>query len=498
MGSAVALFAIRPRRPSVRRSRLGALTTALALLIPAGAALALPATAYGSCSDALSLTPKTQTQPPGGSATVTATLSCGGAAVSGQGVTLDIKTGPDKGFTASGTTSSTGQASFTVDNGSHGGGIDVGYAKTTTTTPAVSAGGLSIYWQTASLNVTPSTALPGQAVAFTGSGYAAGETVDLYANSASGQLLTTVTAGSTGAISGSFTVPAASVISLGAVGATSGKQGWAVFSQPCADTWINTAGGSWGTTADWSTGALPSGTACITEPGTYTVTLTGGAGASSLIVGAPSGTTTQTLELLASGQYSLLSLGHTSYIDKTGALVMESADANDVYLESTDTKAGPPIALIVKGLFETVQGGGGYRYIYASLTISGGRMVIDALHTLCKDDKANHNPYIDNNGTLSVDGGDNLDLGPGATYTQGSAGRLNVVVNAKFATTYGLIDSGVISLSGTLGVKTYGTPSAGESFTVISGTSVTGTFSSISSPVSYTPVYSPTTVALTA
>jgi hypothetical protein len=70
-------------------------------------------------------------------------------------------------------------------------------------------------------------------------------------------------------------------------------------------------------------------------------------------------------------------------------------------------------------------------------------------------------------------------------------------VNAKFDTTYGLIDSGVISLSGTLGVKTYGTPSAGQSFTVISGASVTGTFSSISSPVSYTPVYSPTTVALT-
>jgi hypothetical protein len=470
--------------------------TALALLIPAGAALGVPATAYGSCSDALSLTPATQTQAPGGSATVTATLTCGGAAVSGQGVTLDIKTGPDKGFTASGTTGSTGQASFTVDNGSHGGGIDVGYAKTTTTTPAVSAGGLSIFWQTASLNVTPSTALPGQVVAFTGSGYAAGETVDLYADSASGQLLTSVTAGSTGAISGSFTVPAASVISLGAVGATSGKQGWAVFSQPCSDTWIDTAGGSWTTAADWSTGALPSGSACITEPGTYTVTLTGEADISSFIVGAPSGTTTQTLELLSTTQYADLLFKHTSYVDKTGALLM-SGGGNDGYLQSAATKAGVPIALIVKGLFETVQDSGGYRYIWASLTISGGRVVIGAVHTLAYPVKTTYTPYIDNNGTLTVDGGCNLDMRAGVSYSQGSAGRLNVVVNAKFDTTYGLIDSAVISLAGTLGVTTYGTPSAGQSFTVVAGSSVTGTFSSISSPVTYTPVYSATSVALT-
>lgn len=493
----MARFADRPRRPSVRWSRRGALTTALALLIPAGAVLGLPAAAYGSCSDVLSLTPVTQTQPPGGSATVTATLTCGGAAVSGQGVSLFIRTGPDKGFQASGTTGSTGQASFTVDNASHGGGIDVGYAKTTTTSPAVSAGGLSIYWQTASLNVTPSKAFPGQVVGFTGSGYAAGETVGLYANSTSGQPITTVTAGSTGAISGTFTVPAANVISLGALGATSGKQGWAVFSQPCADTWINTAGGSWDTTADWSTGELPSGTTCITEPGNYTVTLTGGATVSSVIVGAPSGTTTQTLELLASGEYSFLQLQHTSYVNKTGTLVMDSADHNDCYLVSNDTKAGPPIPLIVKGLLETVQGGGGYRYISASLTISGGRVLIGAIHTISRDYQSHHYPYIDNNGTLSVDAGANLDLYPDDSYSQGSAGRLNVVVNATFDKTYGLVGSGVISLSGTLGVTTYGTPSTGQSFTVISGGSVTGTFSSISSPVSYTPVYSPTSVALT-
>jgi hypothetical protein len=491
------LSAGRPERPRVRRSRLGGLATAVALLIPAGVALGLPATAYGSCSDVLSLTPATQTQAPGGSATVTATLTCGGAAVSGQGVSLFIRTGPDEGFQATGTTGSTGQASFTVDNAGHGGGIDVGNAKTTTTSPVVFAGGISIYWQTAILNVTSKNGLPGEVISFTGTGYAAGEKVGLYPNSTSGQPVSTVTAGSTGAISGSFTVPTANTISLGALGATSGKQGWAVFSQPCLDTWTNPAGGNWSTSADWSAGEVPQevdGPACITEPGTYTVTMTSNAEINSLIVGAPSGTTTQTLDVQANSAsepaYVELYLESTSYVNKTGALLLDSTSDNDSYLNANETPAGVPIALIVKGLFGTVQGGGGDRFIYAGLTVSGGRVHIGAVNTF---DVA----YLDNNGTLSVYAGDNLDLANDAAYDQGSAGRLNVVVNATAKKTSGLVDSGEISLDGTLGVTTYGTPAAGQAFTVISGTSVTGTFSSVSSSVSYTPSYSPTTVVLT-
>jgi hypothetical protein len=494
----MALLTGRPGRPGVRGSRLGGLAAALALLIPAGVVAGLPATAYGSCSYALGLTPATQTQSPGGSATVTATLTCGGAPVSGQSIELYLLTGPDHGFQASGTTGSTGEASFTVNNGDNGGGIDVGNAKTTSESiPVVFAGGVSIYWQSASLNVTPSQALPGQVVTFTGSGYAAGETVDLYADSASGQLVTTVTASSTGAISGSFTVPAVNMISLGAVGATSGKQGWAVFSQPCTDTWINTAGGNWDTTADWSADENPEfveGPACITEPGNYTVT-TDGSTVSELIVGAPSGSTVQTLDFVADATRDSFTFTSTSYVNKTGALLLDSASNINTFLISGDDAAGVPLPLIVKGLLATVQGGGGTRYIYTSLTVSGGRVRIGAVNTY-----AGHT-YTDNNGTLSVDAGANLTLADGATYSQGSAGRLNVVVNATKDTAYGLTSlegdgSGEMSLGGTLGVTTYGTPSAGQSFTVVSGTSVTGTFSSISSSVSYTPAYSPTTVTL--
>jgi hypothetical protein len=462
------------------------------LLIPAGVALGLPAAAYGSCSDVLSLTPATQTAAPGGSVTVTATLTCGGAPVSGQGVSFYILTGPDQNFQASGTTGSTGQASFTVQN--TGGGIDVGEAKTTTTPTVVFAERISIYWENASLS-TPSQALPGQVVSFTGSGYAAGETVNLYAGEgpASGQLVTTVQADSTGGISGSFTVSTVYMISLEALGATSGNQGWAAFTQPCTDTWANPVSGNWNTTADWSAGKVPTdvaGPACITEPGNYTVT-TGGASVTSLILGAPSGSTVQTLDVVANSANeppnASLGFDYTSYVNKTGALVLDSATDDDTYLGAA--------TLVVKGLLTTVQGGGGIRDIEGDLTISGGRVRIGAADTYDSDST------IDNNGTLSVDAGDNLNLFDGASYSQGAAGRLNVVVDATKDAAYGLIGpdegSGKISLGGTLGVTTYGTPSAGQSFTVISGTSVTGTFSLISSSVSYTPAYSPTAVTLT-
>jgi fibronectin-binding autotransporter adhesin len=463
--------------------------------------LGLPAAAYGSCSDVLSLSPATQTQLPGGSATVTATLTCGGTPVSGQSVSFSVHTGPEHGMTSSGTTDSAGQASFTVSNGTNGGGVDVANAKTISpyTGLGVFSGNISIYWESATLSVTSSNALPGQAVSFTGTGYAAGETVSLYANSASGQPFTTVTADSSGSISGTFTVPTAQMNSVGAVGATSGNQGWAEFSQPCTDTWIDPDDGSWNTPADWSADLVPQdveGPICITEPGNYGVTLTTGASVTSLIVGAPSGTTTQILDV--QGNSSLpsgadIGISSTSTVNKTGALLLDSAGDYSSSLGSGETLSGVPNALVVKGLFETAPGLGGDRSISAGLTISGGRVRIGAASTT---DTAG----IDNNGTLSVDAGDNLDLdNPAgvASYTQGSAGRLNVVVNATTDKAYGLVGSGEISLNGSLGVTTYGTPSASQSFTVISGTSVTGTFSSVSSSVSYTPAYSSTTVVLT-
>ena len=64
--------------------------------------------------------------------------------------------------------------------------------------------------------------------------------------------------------------------------------------------WTNTAGGNWGTAANWSTGILPSGSdnVFIISNGTYTVALNVDVTISSLILGASSGAQT----LSASGR----------------------------------------------------------------------------------------------------------------------------------------------------------------------------------------------------
>ena len=74
----------------------------------------------------------------------------------------------------------------------------------------------------------------------------------------------------------------------------------------CQDTWKNTKGGSWFEGTNWSTKAPPTSTeeACITEPGTYTVTMTQTSSTvtvKSLTVGGSSGTQT----LVVSGSNSL-------------------------------------------------------------------------------------------------------------------------------------------------------------------------------------------------
>jgi virginiamycin B lyase len=61
--------------------------------------------------------------------------------------------------------------------------------------------------QTASLAASPATAFPGSSLTLTGSGYAAGETVNLYANSTGAYQLATATADPGGSFSASVKVP---------------------------------------------------------------------------------------------------------------------------------------------------------------------------------------------------------------------------------------------------------------------------------------------------
>jgi hypothetical protein len=102
---------------------------------------------------------------------------------------------------------------------------------------------------------------------------------------------------------------------------------------------------------------------------------------------------------------------------------------------------------------------------------------------------------LTNKSHLSVADGANLALSGGSIYTQGTAGTLGVTVDATAG--YGIV-GGTDTVGGKLAVTTVGTPASGSSYNVISGASLSGTFATINSPVTYTPTYSSTGLTLTA
>ena len=85
--------------------------------------------------------------------------------------------------------------------------------------------------------------------------------------------------------------------------------------------WTNTAGGLWSTAANWLPNAVPGAgdTAIITNAATYTVTLDGAVTVNTLVLGAPSGGTLQTL---ACGGFTLNITG-TGTVNPRGYLLLE-------------------------------------------------------------------------------------------------------------------------------------------------------------------------------
>ena len=348
-----------------------------------------PGPAFASCPGyTLNLSPASQQHLPGGSATVKATLRCGSVPVAGQVIAFSVSAGPDTGAKKNVSTSGTGAALFGLNNGAHGQGIDVVQARTTTTNPIVNATPVNVIWATATLLVSGTTGVPGQKFAFTGKGFAANENVGLHWGSPGGLLLTTVRAGSTGLISGAFVVPdPPGANALVAVGAMSAKEGWAPFSQPCTDEWVTTSGGDFATASSWSTGAVPGSgdVACVTMPGTanYTVTVTSSQTVGAIMVGSPSGSTTQSLLVQATGSGDVhLTLagnpGATSMVQRQGVLALDSTSAsNDSFLDGASG-----VTVQNKGVLTTVQDGGGARHIRANVTnMTGATVTIGAADT---------------------------------------------------------------------------------------------------------------------
>jgi hypothetical protein len=153
-------------------------------------------------------------------------------------------------------------------------------------------------------------------------------------------------------------------------------------------------------------------------------------------------------------------------------------------------------------------------------TAGDGVLVIEAGGTFANNGSCNFFGNLTNNGTLINNGiltgqpsiagnlSNNGTLAPGSSpgtytvngnYTSTSASVYNFEVQGTSTTQYDrLLVSGTVVLDGALNVTFLGgfTPATTHDLPIITGTSITGTFSNLSVPNSYTVIYTPTSVLL--
>jgi hypothetical protein len=360
--------------------------------------------------------PSTQSAvPTTGTANVTATVTNGsGGALAGVPVEFNITSGPNAGTTDTISTDSSGKAVFSYTSSLFG--IDYVVPEVNVqASPGNPIGTVTgptayVYWETATLTLTPAAGLPGSTVNFSGTGYGSSESVVLHYQSTSGLQLATTTSSPSGAITGSFVVPVptggSAPDAIVAVGQTSGREGWAIFAASCTTDWLSATSGNFNTAANWSGGSVPGSgdLACIVQPGTYTVTLSGNDTVGGLVVGSPGGSGTQTFEIPGSGLN--FGLGGASTINTSGHIDLNSTDGNYSLLSG-----GP---LTNNGSLTTTEGDGSQRYLRVNLTNnSSGTVTIGDYDT-----RVDQNFNITNQGTFTVSPGGGLSFTGGGTFTQ--------------------------------------------------------------------------------
>ncbi len=185
----------------------------------------------------------------------------------------------------------------------------------------------------------------------------------------------------------------------------------------CTNTWTNTKGGSWFEGANWSKKAVPTSSeeACITEPGSYVVTMTqtGGTGTvtlKSLTLGAASGSQVLMVGSSASANAVLSTTAGISN-EAHGVLTMVNGDsaANNVTLVG---------AIVNAGLFATELVHGGSGTLEGSFTNTGTLSIF----TPASLKGAN---TLTNEGTLNVAEGETLTVASKeGSVTNGSGGKI--------------------------------------------------------------------------
>jgi hypothetical protein len=182
----------------------------------------------------------------------------------------------------------------------------------------------------------------------------------------------------------------------------------------CTDTFTNAAGGSWSTGANWSKGKAPTSEeeACITENGTYTVTLSASsASVASLTVGGSSGTQTLAVESNCSGSASLDSTEGIG-VGAKGAVTLTNGGlcANGVTLGGPVTNAGT--------ITTTAGTSGGARNLEGNLT-NTGTLAIETT-TAFGGSKAT----LTNEGAVDLAAGVELFVPNSGTFANGAGGSI--------------------------------------------------------------------------
>jgi hypothetical protein len=195
----------------------------------------------------------------------------------------------------------------------------------------------------------------------------------------------------------------------------------AAHASGCTDTFTNTAGGSWSTGSNWSKKAAPTSEeeACITENGTYTVTLSAtSVSVKSLTIGGSSGTQTLAVESSCSGGASL---GSTEGIGvgARGALTLTNSGlcANGVTLGGPVTNAGTITA--------EPGTGGGVRNLEGNLT-NTGKLAVNA-NTSFNGSKAT----LVNEGAVDLAEGLELYVASSDSFTNGAGGSIAATGSAN-------------------------------------------------------------------
>ena len=215
----------------------------------------------------------------------------------------------------------------------------------------------------------------------------------------------------------------------------------------CTDSWKTATSGNWDTPTNWSTGAVPgsSDVACITVPGTYTVTYqpsSGSESVDSLVLGSGATSDQETLNVqgTCSDNVTLVTKNTTSgtdtdLISSTGHLSLTSSGCGNASTLSIGT------TLVNQGTISTDAGAGnGGRTVTGNVTNSGtvdinasatftggtwdnaGALNIATAQTLTVGtspstftDDTGGSVVTTGTGELAVDGGDTYNQGNGTT-----------------------------------------------------------------------------------